>query len=147
MRPLRTALRILVGLCAVTACLSRGTAARSASLRPAPAEELANRLRARGLRVAYANALEQPFFAVPGSVYTVEGADLQIFVYSTESAASAEASRIDPSGRSVGMAAVGWIAPPHIFRSGPMIVIYLGSDAKIRGELTAALGSQIAGAE
>ncbi len=144
---MRMALPILVGLCAASACLSRGTAERLPSLRPLPAEELAKRLRARGLQVEYANAIEQPFFAAPGTVYTVEGADLQIFVYSTESAAAADASRIAPSGRSVGTSAVGWIAPPHIFRKGPMIVIYLGSDSRIRGELAAALGNQIAGAE
>ncbi|MCA1611072.1 MAG: hypothetical protein LC780_09475 [Acidobacteria bacterium] len=96
--------------------------------------------------MAYANPLDSAVFAVPGSVYTVNGDDLQMFVYPTESAALTDSLRIAPSGGTVGTTAIGWIAPPHIFRRGPLIVVYLGSDARIREALSAELGNQIAGA-
>ena len=94
----------------------------------------------------WANPIQSAVFAVPGSVYTVDGDDLQVFEYRNESAASADASRISRDGGTVGTSAIAWIAPPHIFRKGPMIVIYLGSHARIRDALAAELGSQIAGA-
>ncbi|MFN2632954.1 MAG: hypothetical protein ABR610_06010 [Thermoanaerobaculia bacterium] len=96
--------------------------------------------------MAYANPLDSAVFAVPGSVYTVNGDDLQVFVYPTESAALTDSLRIAPSGGTVGTTAIGWIAPPHVFRRGPLIVVYLGSDARIREALSAELGNQIAGA-
>ncbi|MDQ6891203.1 MAG: hypothetical protein M3167_00790 [Acidobacteriota bacterium] len=97
--------------------------------------------------MAYANALDSAALAVPGSVYTVEGDDLQVFVYPTETAAAADASRIAPSGGAIGTTALRWIAPPHFFRRGAMIAIYLGSDRRIREALSAELGGQIAGAD
>ncbi len=140
------AFRILVALSCAAGCTT-GFAARSSARRSVAAEQLAADLGARGLRVVYANPIEHAFFAVGGSVYTIEGEDLQVFVYPTESAAAGDASRIASSGGTVGTAAIGWIAPPHIFRKRSMIVIYLGSNARTRGELSAELGNQIAGAD
>jgi hypothetical protein len=39
-----------------------------------------------------------------------------------------------------------WTAPPHLYKSEGLLVIYLGSDAKILQLLAGALGKQFAGA-
>ncbi len=132
---------------AVAGCSAHGGGTRSTALQPPGAQRLAADLRARGLRVLWANPIQSAVFKVPGSVYTVDGDDLQVFAYSNESDAAADASRVSPTGGTVGTSAIAWIAPPHIFRKGSMIVIYLGSQARIRDALAAELGRQIAGAD
>ena len=40
---------------------------------------------------------------------------------------------------------ISWIAPPHFFRKERVIVLYLGTDAKVLAVLTELLGAQFAG--
>ena len=40
---------------------------------------------------------------------------------------------------------VDWVAPPHFFLKGRVVVIYVGSDTGIVSLLTNVLGSQFAG--
>ena len=115
------------------------------------AESLAAALRACGLTVETANAVEQPFLRPESSTaLTLSGGDLaqpaevQVFAYADEATAAADAAGIGPNGSPKTMM-IHWIASPHFFRSGPVIVLYLGDDPAVIDLLTALLGSPFAG--
>ena len=42
---------------------------------------------------------------------------------------------------------VGWLAPPHFYKAGKVIVIYVGRDSGVMSVLQEAMGSQFAGGE
>ncbi len=101
-------------------------------------------LRAAGLRVEDLGPIEQTFFTVPARVYRVEGDDLQVYAYSSEEAAAADAAKVRPNG-AIGTSMPLWIAPPHFFRRGSTLVIYLGTNARLLAELERLMGKQFAG--
>jgi hypothetical protein len=106
---------------------------------------LVNALSAAGLTIEPGDQITQDFFSVPGQVIRVNGEDVQVFEYADEAAAGQEAATISPDGGSVGTTMVTWVATPHFYQSGRLIVLYLGDNAEILGALEAALGTQIAG--
>lgn len=101
-------------------------------------------LRAAGLRVEDVGPIEQEFFSVPAHVYRVEENDLQVYHYASDEAAAADAATVSPNG-AIGGAMPMWIAPPHFFRRGNTIAIYLGENARVLTELERLLGRQFAG--
>jgi hypothetical protein len=40
---------------------------------------------------------------------------------------------------------VDWVAPPHFFLKGRVLVLYVGSDPAVLAALRAVLGAQVAG--
>lgn len=89
--------------------------------------------------------VEQPFFDVRGRIIGLEGGDIQVFEYPDAAAAEAQAATVSPDGYSVGNTQIGWIEPPHFYRSGKIIVIYIGSDEGTLALLEDVLGPQFAG--
>lgn len=106
---------------------------------------LVERLRAHGLRVEQVDEIQQPFFTPRAQVFRVEGDDLQLFEYAGEQAATDEAARVSRDGGTVGTTSMSWLAPPHFFRSGRVIAIYLGTNQSVLQALTSELGPQFAG--
>jgi len=53
--------------------------------------------------------------------------------------------QVAPDGRSMGTAMVTWVASPHFYMSGTLIVLYVGDDAALQTLLEEALGPQFAG--
>jgi hypothetical protein len=127
----------------------------SASGRPAQRESAAGpvadyaslvaSLRAAGARVSPGQAVAQPFFSVPGKTIRVHGEDVQVFEYTDAALAEAQASRISPTGSTVGTTKVHWMGPPHFYRKGKLLVLYVGGDDQVLKALQAALGRQFAG--
>ncbi len=108
-------------------------------------------LRSKGLTVQIAGAVNQPFLhAQSGTGLQVGGeslaapADLQSFDYSSEAAVQADARQITPDGNTR-TAMIDWIAPPHFFTRGRLIVIYVGADPAVLRILSGLLGPQVAG--
>lgn len=102
-------------------------------------------LRDSGLAVEDAGEIEQPFFTPKAGVVRIgESGEAQIYEYATEQQAAAEAARVNSDG-SIGTSMPMWIAPPHFFRNGPLIVLYLGSDNNVLRTLRELLGDQFAG--
>lgn len=93
-----------------------------------------------------AGMVEQPFFDVAAHVFVVEGDDMQVYVFGTAAAAETAASRVAPSGHAIGTTKMSWMAPPHFFRKGRLIVNYLGTAERTLTELRRQLGPQFAGA-
>lgn len=106
---------------------------------------LVDHLRGVGATVVPTGSVTQPFFSVPGRVITVNGEQVQIYEYAGEEAANADAARISPDGGTVGNTMVDWIAPPHFYKKGQLIVLYVGTNTSVMKILEMTLGSQVAG--
>jgi len=106
---------------------------------------LIDSLRAAGATVAPAGEVTQPFFSVKGKLIKVNGGDVQVFEYQDSTAADNEASLVSPDGSSIGTSMVGWVAPPHFYQPGKLIVLYIGENEAVIKLLESVLGSQFAG--
>ena len=106
---------------------------------------LIDTLRAAGAKVEVGSPVDQPFFTVSGRVIKVSGEDVQVFEYASAAARDAEAAQVAPDGSSVGTNMVSWIAAPHFFSSGRILVIYVGDDGAVLNLLRGTLGQQFAG--
>ncbi len=106
---------------------------------------LIDNLRAAGAIVEPAGEVSQPFFSVNGQVITVNNGDVQVFEYADTAAADAEAAFVSADGSSVGTTMISWVAPPHFYKTGRLIVLYVGDNTAVINVLEAVLGSQFAG--
>ena len=106
--------------------------------------ELVDALSVAGAMVVPAGEIEQPFFSVGGRVITVDSGDVQVFEYADTNLAAAEASLISPDDTSVGASMITWIATPHFYTMGKIIVLYVGDDSGVTNKLEAVLGDPIA---
>ena len=102
-------------------------------------------LRAAGASVEPAGEVRQTFFAVPGQKITVNGEDVQVFEHPTAVAAEAAAATVSSDGSSVGTTMITWVAPPHFYRQGRLVVLYVGSSQKVLQALEGVLGPPFAG--
>ncbi len=102
-------------------------------------------LRAVGATVEPAGEISQPFFPVKGRVITVNDAGVQVFEFVNVYDANAEAVRVSVDGSFVGETHLNWVAPPHFFKNGKLIVLYVGDDSTLMNLLQAVLGRQFAG--
>lgn len=106
---------------------------------------LVDHLRGVDATVVPTGSVTQPFFSVPGQVITVNGEQVQVYEYVNEDDANADAARISPDGGTVGNTMVDWIAPPHFYKKGQLIVLYVGTNTSVMKILEMTLGSQVAG--
>lgn len=129
---------------AATACDSRLAAQTT---QPAAADHagLMDRLRAAGASVEVAGEVEQPFLSVTGAMIKVGGEDVQVFQYSSAAEVEAQAALVSPDGGAVGTSKPHWVGPPHFYKKGRLLVLYVGDDDKVLMALDAALGRQFAG--
>jgi hypothetical protein len=113
---------------------------------------LVDNLDKAGATVEPAGEVTQPFFSVQGRVITVNGGDVQVFEYENAATAETEASyttdgihfaiKEDSITRAL---VVDWVAPPHFYKAGKLIVLYVGDSESVIDALDGALGSQFAG--
>ena len=106
---------------------------------------LLDSLRAGGASVEPAGEIEQPFFSVTGRVIKVNGGDVDVFEYDDSDDADAEAKKVSPDGRWVGKIHVNWVATPHFYKRGKLLVIYVGDTSNVLEVLETAVGPQFAG--
>lgn len=108
---------------------------------------LVNDLRANGAQVESAGEVSQPFFSVKGKIINVTGKDLQVqvFAYVNAAAANSEASEVASDGSSIGKSHPFWNAPPHFYKKGKIIVLYVGDNKTVMKVLETVLGKQFAG--
>jgi hypothetical protein len=125
--------------------------------------DLVAKLRAGGVTVIEGGAIRpdtssaeasKPLLSGAGHLLMVNGERVEVYDYATTFLAAADAARISPDGStfSAGFgplggsaASVDWIAPPHFYASGRLIVQYIGTHRDVLAVLTQALGRQIAG--
>lgn len=111
----------------------------------ASAKTLISALRTSGLEPRQVDRITQAFFTVPATVYQLRDDELQVYEFPNEERAAREAEKVSADGSSVGTSKVLWIAPPHFFRAGALLVLYLGNDEQVLDVLHARIGPQFAG--
>jgi hypothetical protein len=89
------------------------------------------------------------FLSAKRMVISVNDSNVQVWDYDDAAAADAEAALISPDGYSLRTAtkstSVGWIAPPHFYKAGKLIVLYVGESEAVTVVLERVLGPQFAG--
>lgn len=108
-------------------------------------ESLTEALRAAGATVEPGEGITQDFFDVEGQLIKVNDAFVQVYEYGTAEAMGTDASQISEDGSTIGTSMVNWIEPPHFYRIGRMIVLYVGEEQAVLDLLEGILGPQFAG--
>ncbi|GAB4577342.1 MAG: hypothetical protein Fur0022_00730 [Anaerolineales bacterium] len=108
-------------------------------------DSLVEALRAAGATVEPADPVSQPFFGPEGQVLKVNGQDVQVFEYPDDAAAERDAETISPDGSSTTTTMITWIDAPHFYKTGKLIVLYVGSEEGTLQLLESVLGPQFAG--
>ncbi|GMR10225.1 MAG: hypothetical protein BMS9Abin28_1046 [Anaerolineae bacterium] len=108
-------------------------------------DDLLAALRGNGSTVDSLGAISQPFFIPEGQVINVDGYEIQVFEFSSEGDAMSAAETISPDGSSIGTTMISWVEPPHFYKSGKLIVLYVGEEDAVVEVLEDVLGPQIAG--
>jgi hypothetical protein len=142
-------LLMLVSIFAIACTTSQEADSPTASLPEVGAvgtdEWLITALRTNGSAVESLSTVSQPFFEPDGQIIMVDGQEVQIFEYASEAEAASAAASISATGSSVGTTMLSWLATPHFFKSGNLIVLYVGDVDTVVSSLERVLGSQIAG--
>src|SRR5215472_98178 len=156
-------LLLLFAVAGLTACGSHSAQAGSQNTPSAQHTQvdqmnynyLIAKLRASGAKVMPGAAINQPFLDIPGRMLVVNGEQLQVYEYASVADANQQAARISPdgtafttvssSGMPVGATQVDWVRPPHLYKAGRVIVIYIGTNNTVMHLLAGILGKQFAG--
>ena len=139
-------LRLAAAVLAGAACVGCGTSnPNGVDEKPLDIIGLVDELRTAGATVQMGGEIEQPFFAVRGRVVVVNGENVQAFEYAIEAAEQRDSRLVSPDGGTIGTTAVSWVAPPHFYRKGLLIVLYVGDTPSVRSALESVLGPQFAG--
>jgi hypothetical protein len=102
-------------------------------------------LSAAGATVEPAGEIIQDFFSVKGKAIKVNGDDVQVFEYRDNTTAETDAQLVSPDGGSIGTSIPFWVAPPHFYKAGRIIVLYVGENEAVTDVLESVLGAQFAG--
>jgi hypothetical protein len=104
-----------------------------------------DQLRAAGATVNPIGNIDRSFFAVGGYTLTADAESVQVYEYPTHDAMERDAALVSADGYTIGTTKVSWIAPPHFYRAGRIIVIYPGADSVTLERLNTILGPAFAG--
>lgn len=104
-----------------------------------------DQLRANGAPVTPTGSIDRSFFAVGGYTLTADSESMQVYEYATRDAMEHDAALVSADGYTIGTTKVSWIAPPHFYRAGRIIVVYPGSDTTTLQRLQTILGPAFAG--
>ncbi len=85
------------------------------------------------------------FDGTAGQTYIVDDAELQVYQFDDEAAAEAAAGTISADGGMINDVSVRWAGPPHFYRLGDTIVLYIGDDAATLERLGGTFGAPFAG--
>jgi len=78
-------------------------------------------------------------------VLKVNGSNVQVFEYPGVEDARSDAVKIAPDDNSIGATMATWIASPHFYSRGSLIVLYVGDDSNVKALLSGVLDGQFAG--
>jgi hypothetical protein len=143
---------LVIGLVALVVVLAGAAFYNSATA--LTYDGLVARLRANGASVTPQSSTSTAgFFSVGARDITVNGAALSVFEYALPLAADADARGVSMDGTTITSgfgpwhraAAIDWLAPPHYFKDGRVIVVYIGDNAEVIAALTRVMGPQFAG--
>ena len=134
---------LLLALIAVACGVLPGAGASPAGVQDR--SSLIEALRGAGATVEPGEPVEQAFFTAKGQILKVNGADVQVFEYETAEAMEVDAVQVSLDGGTIGTSMVIWVAAPHFYKAGRILVLYVGDDPAILELLEGALDPQFAG--
>lgn len=102
-------------------------------------------LREKGAEAESGEPVEQAFFSVIGTTVNLNGESVQVFEYDSAETMESDAVLVDADGSSIGTSMVTWIATPHFYKKGRLLVLYIGDHAETLEILASVLGPQFAG--
>jgi hypothetical protein len=111
-------------------------------------------LRDSSASIAEEGEIQEPFFDIEGRRVTVNESTIEVYEYISAEAMESEANWVSSDGSSIRkgkegdiweVCYVNWIASPHFYKAGRIIVIYVGDNNSIINLLENALGKQFAG--
>ena len=113
-------------------------------------DSLVSYLDGAGFLVQVIGDVEEFYFSVIAKALEVNGELVRAFEFPDAETAATEAQRISPDGTSVelhtesglSMTSISWIAPPHFYRNGKLIVLYVGWDTRMTEVMEMAVGPQ-----
>ena len=108
-------------------------------------EEFLAELREQGVEAEKGDSVEQAFFSVVGTYVNFNGESVQVFEYDTAETMESDAVLVDASGSSIGTSMMTWIATPHFYKKGRILVLYVGDNPETLKALESVLGPQFAG--
>ena len=116
---------------------------------------LVDNLRAAGAAVDPAGTGSADYFAPQGQLLTVNGERVETFEFASAEEADAAAGGVSANGLSIVTTMadgtqrarmIDWFVPPHYYKAGRLIALYVGSDNDVIDALQNAMGPQFAGA-
>lgn len=131
---------LLVAALVVGACGGQPAAAQGYGT-----EEFLTELREKGVEPEKGDSVEQAFFSVIGTSVNVNGESVQVFEYDSAETMESDAVLVDASGSPIGTTMVAWMATPHFYKKGRVLVLYVGDNAGTLEVLEGVLGTQFAG--
>lgn len=107
--------------------------------------EFLEELHEKGAEAESGEQVEQPFFSVRGTTIDLNGESVQVFEYDSAETMESDAVLVDADGGSIGTSMVNWMATPHFYKKGRILVLYVGDNTETLGILENVLGAQFAG--
>ena len=101
----------------------------------------------QGAAVARAGAMPAsayPLFSVNAKRIVLNGADVQVFEYSSAARADTDATQVAPTGTPIGRSEIGWMDTPNFYKRDRLIVLYVGHSADVLKLLETVLGPPFA---
>ncbi|HLP79796.1 MAG TPA: hypothetical protein VK158_04135 [Acidobacteriota bacterium] len=93
----------------------------------------------------YGQVTKQEYFPIPAQELRINADTIYAFEFKTTAAAMQMASQISSDGGTISGKQISWIGQPHFFRSGPLLVLYVGDNRDTLSILMYLLGNQFAG--
>lgn len=108
-------------------------------------KEFMEALQAQSIDAEKGDSVEQPFFSVIGNFVNFDGESVQVFEYDSAETMESDAILVDADGSSIGTSMVSWMATPHFYKKGRLLVLYIGDNMETLDLLESVLGPQFAG--
>jgi hypothetical protein len=131
---------LLVGALVLAACGGQPDSAQGYGI-----EEFLAELREQGVEAEKGDSVEQAFFSVIGSYVNFNNESMQVFEYDSAETMESDAVLVDASGSPIGTSMVSWVATPHFYKKGRILVLYVGDNTETLKVLEGVLGQQFAG--
>lgn len=129
----------------VTALILTACGGEPASAQGFGTEEFIEALQAQGVNAEKGDSVEQGFFSVTGNFINFNDESVQVFEYDSPETMESDAALVAPDGGSIGTSMVTWVATPHFYKKGRILVLYIGDNAETLKLLETVLGPQFAG--
>jgi hypothetical protein len=86
---------------------------------------------------------DHQFLSVQPKVIRVDGENVLIYEFTDSSTAKSQSQTISSDGSKIGGGIIDWIAPPHFYLQGRIIVGYIGRNQGLLGNLVKIMGAPI----